>query len=108
MVDNRLLIEAEDEEEGGGDGGFSSKPRVSVERNRRSLKLSSSFIADGLSPKSKSLYTKLPSQPLNLSVLKLDGSSFVAGWVWVVASCYLPVAGGQWMALGGWWFKERD
>ncbi|KAM3759259.1 hypothetical protein ACB098_01G107000 [Castanea mollissima] len=77
MVDYRLLIEAEDEEEGGGcDGGFSSKPRVSVERNRRSLKLSSLFIADGLSPKSKSLYTKLPSQPLNLSVLKLDGSSF--------------------------------
>lgn len=32
----------------------------------------------------------------------------VIGWVWVVACCYLPVAGGQRMALGGWWFKERD
>ncbi|KAK7834580.1 u11/u12 small nuclear ribonucleoprotein 25 kda protein [Quercus suber] len=77
MVDNRLWIEDEDEDDEEEDGGgFSSKPRVSVERNRRSLKLSFSFIADGLSPKSKSLYTKLPSQPLNLSVLKLDGSSF--------------------------------
>ncbi|KAK7834575.1 hypothetical protein CFP56_024655 [Quercus suber] len=77
MVDNRLWIEDEDEDDEEEDGGgFSSKPRVSVERNPRSLKLSFSFIADGLSPKSKSLYTKLPSQPLNLSVLKLDGSSF--------------------------------
>nr|XP_023874036.1 uncharacterized protein LOC111986603 [Quercus suber]POE83868.1 u11/u12 small nuclear ribonucleoprotein 25 kda protein [Quercus suber] len=77
MVDNRLWIEDEDEDDEEEDGGgFSSKPRVSVERNLRSLKLSFSFIADGLSPKSKSLYTKLPSQPLNLSVLKLDGSSF--------------------------------
>uniref|UniRef100_A0A7N2KU05 SNRNP25 ubiquitin-like domain-containing protein n=1 Tax=Quercus lobata TaxID=97700 RepID=A0A7N2KU05_QUELO len=77
MVDNRLRIDDEDEDDEEEDGGgFSSKPRVSVERNRRSMKLSFSFIADGLSPKSKSLYTKLPSQPLNLSVLKLDGSSF--------------------------------
>lgn len=90
MVDNRLRIEDEDEDDEEEDGGgFSSKPRVSVERNRRSLKLSFSFIADGLSPKSKSLYTKLPSQPLNLSVLKLDGSSFgnslffFYGFVWL-------------------------
>ena len=32
----------------------------------------------------------------------------VASWVWVVASCYLLVAYGQWMASSGWRFKERD
>ena len=50
---------------------------------------------------------------LVVSVWHVGGDWFlwlvvVAGWVWVVASCYLLVAYGQWMALGGWRFKERD
>lgn len=52
-------------------------PRVSVDRPRRSLALPLSplKIIDGLSRKSFS-YCKLPVEPLKLSVLKLDGSSF--------------------------------
>ncbi|XP_048330978.2 uncharacterized protein LOC112492137 isoform X2 [Ziziphus jujuba] len=52
-------------------------PRVSVERPRRSttLTLSPLLIIDGLSRKNSS-YCKLPDEPINLSVLKLDGSSF--------------------------------
>ncbi|KAF3447104.1 hypothetical protein FNV43_RR12284 [Rhamnella rubrinervis] len=52
-------------------------PRVSIERPRRSLTLPMSplLIIDGLSRKSSS-YSKLPDEPINLSVVKLDGSFF--------------------------------
>lgn len=52
-------------------------PRFSVERPRRShsLPFSPLLLIDGLSRKSFS-YSALPQEPLNLSVLKLDGSSF--------------------------------
>ncbi|XP_059461261.1 uncharacterized protein LOC132190324 [Corylus avellana] len=52
-------------------------PRVSVGRHRRFLALSISplLIVDGLSRKGF-FYKKLPTEPLKLSVLKLDGSCF--------------------------------
>jgi hypothetical protein len=66
MVDSLLRIREDD---------FS--PRVSVGRHRRSLALSISplLIVDGLSRKGF-FYKKLPTEPLKLSVLKLDGSCF--------------------------------
>ncbi|TXG62174.1 hypothetical protein EZV62_013537 [Acer yangbiense] len=55
-------------------GEFS--PRVSVDGSRFSSALSfSSLMMDGLSRKSVS-YDKLPEEPINLSVRKLDGSCF--------------------------------
>jgi len=66
MVDSVLRVREDD-----------ISPRVSVGRHRRSLALCMSplLIVDGLSRKSL-FYRKLPTEPLNLSVLKLDGSSF--------------------------------
>ncbi|PON81411.1 Ubiquitin-related domain containing protein [Trema orientale] len=54
-----------------------SAPRPSLEKPRRSLALPLSplMLIDGLSRKGVS-YDKLPEEPLKLSVLKLDGSSF--------------------------------
>lgn len=59
--------------------GDSNAPRVlEIEKPRFSLALSLSpplFPIGGLSRKSFA-YNKLPEEPLNLSILKLDGSSF--------------------------------
>lgn len=68
MVDSWLTIQEDD---------FAPTPRVSVENHRRSLAFSFSrlLIVDALSPRAF-LYRKLPSEPLKLSVLKLDGSCF--------------------------------
>ncbi|KAF4354492.1 uncharacterized protein LOC115702360 [Cannabis sativa] len=53
-------------------------PRLSQEKPRRSLglPLSPLMLMDSLSRKSSVSYDKLPEEPLKLSVLKLDGSSF--------------------------------
>jgi hypothetical protein len=66
MVDSVLRIREDD-----------ISPRVSVGRHRRSLALfiSPLLIVDGLSRKGF-FYRKLPTEPLKLSVLKLDGSCF--------------------------------
>ncbi|EOY29456.1 ATP synthase subunit b' isoform 2 [Theobroma cacao] len=54
-----------------------STPRASLEKPRRSISssLPSLVIVNGFSRKSFS-YSKLPEEPIKLSVLKLDGSSF--------------------------------
>ena len=51
---------------------------LSLEKPRRSLAfpLSPLMLIDGLSRKSNVSYDKLPEEPLKLSVIKLDGSSF--------------------------------
>ena len=55
-----------------------SASRLSLEKPRRSLAfpLSPLMLIDELSRKSNVSYDKLPEEPLKLSVIKLDGSSF--------------------------------
>lgn len=77
VLHNNSIVRINDEYYDNFDGDSVAPMVLEIEKPRRSLAmpLSPLFLIEGLSRKSFS-YNKLPEEPLNLSVLKLDGSSF--------------------------------